>query len=99
LSRLASRRFRPGFYQPFQRTEKLGKIGDRARENGLSPAEQRVAELVADGRTNREVAAILVLGESTAETHPPHMYVKLGVRSTTELGHNVPRDREPAEQT
>ena len=64
-----------------------------------SPAEQRVAELIADGRMNREVAAILVLGERTVETHLTRIYVELGVRSTTELARKVPRDREPAEQT
>ena len=76
----------------------LGRIGGRTREEGLSPAEQRVAELVADGRTNREVAAILVLGERTVETHLTHIYAKLGVRSRTELARKMTKDREPAEQ-
>ena len=44
----------------------LGTIGGRAREDGLTPAEQRVATLVAEGRTNREVAAALFVGERTA---------------------------------
>ena len=44
-------------------------------------------------------AATLVLGERTVETHLTHIYVKLGVRSTTELTRKVPKDREPAEQT
>jgi len=76
----------------------LGRIGGRTREEGLSPAEQRVAELVADGRTNREVAAILVLGERTVETHLTHIYAKLGVRSRTELARKMPKTGEPAEQ-
>ena len=37
----------------------LGRIGGRTREEGLTPAELRVAALVAEGRTNREVAAAL----------------------------------------
>ena len=56
------------------------------------PAERRVATLVARGRTNREVAAALVLAERTVETHLTHIYAKLGVRSRTELA----RVYEPA---
>ncbi len=63
----------------------LGTIGGRTREEGLTPAERRVAALVAEGRTNREVAAALVLGERTVESHLTHIYAKLGVRSRTEL--------------
>ena len=63
----------------------LGRIGGRTREDGLTAAEHRVANLVAEGRTNREVAAELYLGERTVETHLSHVYAKLGVRSRTEL--------------
>jgi DNA-binding CsgD family transcriptional regulator len=63
----------------------LGRIGGRRREEGLTPAEQRVAALVVEGRTNREVAAALFLGERTVETHLTRIYAKLGVRSRTEL--------------
>lgn len=63
----------------------LGRIGGRTREAGLTAAERRVAALVAEGRTNREVAAALFLGERTVETHLTHVYAKLGIRSRTEL--------------
>jgi DNA-binding CsgD family transcriptional regulator len=63
----------------------LGTIGGRRRGEGLTAAEQRVAALVTEGRTNREVAAALFLGERTVETHLSHIYAKLGVRSRTEL--------------
>ena len=63
----------------------LMRIGGRTRAEGLTPAERRVAALVADGRTNREVAAALFLGERTVETHLTHIYAKLAVRSRTEL--------------
>ena len=63
----------------------LGRIGGRTREDGLTPAEQRVAALVAEGRTNREVAAALFLGERTVASHLTHIYAKLGIRSRTEL--------------
>jgi DNA-binding CsgD family transcriptional regulator len=73
----------------------LGRIGGRTRAEGLTPAERRVAALVAEGRTNREVAAALFLGERTVETHLSHVYAKLGVRSRTELA----RKFRPEEQT
>ena len=73
----------------------LGSIGGRAREEGLTPAEQRVAALVAEGRTNREVAAALFLGERTVASHLTHIYAKLGIRSRTELARVLP-DQGPA---
>ena len=66
-------------------TSELGSIGGRTREEGLTAAERRVAALVAEGRTNREVAAALFLGERTVASHLTHIYAKLGVRSRTEL--------------
>jgi DNA-binding CsgD family transcriptional regulator len=63
----------------------LGKISGRRRDEGLTPAERRVAALVAEGRTNREVAAALFLGERTVESHLTQVYSKLGVRSRAEL--------------
>ncbi|MGH3135827.1 MAG: helix-turn-helix transcriptional regulator, partial [Gaiellaceae bacterium] len=67
----------------------LGQIGGRRREEGLSPAERRVAVLVAEGRTNREVAAALFLTERTVASHLSHIYAKLGVRSRTELARQL----------
>ncbi|MGZ4381115.1 MAG: helix-turn-helix transcriptional regulator [Gaiellaceae bacterium] len=67
----------------------LGSIGGRTREEGLTAAERRVAVLVAEGQTNREVAAALFLGERTVASHLTHIYAKLGVRSRTELARKV----------
>jgi DNA-binding CsgD family transcriptional regulator len=64
----------------------LSRLGGRAPSDGrLTPSERRVAELVAQGRTNREVAAELVLSEKTVESHLSHVYRKLDVRSRSEL--------------
>jgi DNA-binding CsgD family transcriptional regulator len=68
----------------------LGRIGGRTREDGLTAAERRVAVLVAAGRTNREVAAELFLGERTVAGHLTRVYAKLGVRSRTELARRLP---------
>ncbi len=67
----------------------LGRIGGRTREEGLTAAERRVAVLVAAGRTNREVAAELFLGERTVAGHLTRIYAKLGVRSRTELARRL----------
>lgn len=64
----------------------LRRVGGRApTRDGLTPSELQVASLVAEGRTNREAAAALVVTERTVETHLTHIYRKLGVRSRTEL--------------
>jgi len=66
------------------RTE-LARIGGRQRVEGLSASERSVADLVAEGRTNREIAAALFLSERTVAGHLTRTYSKLGVRSRTEL--------------
>jgi tetratricopeptide (TPR) repeat protein len=51
----------------------LGRIGGRTRADGLTAAEGRVASLVVEGKTNREVAAALFLGERTVASHLTHI--------------------------
>lgn len=71
----------------------LARIGGRrASEGGLTPTEQRVAELVAEGRANKEVAAVLFVSVRTVETHIRHVYEKLGVRSRAQLAHRIAKD-------
>jgi len=69
----------------------LARIGGRppANKDELTEAERRVAALVAEGRTNQEVAASLFLGERTIASHLTHIYAKLGVRSRTELARRL----------
>ena len=66
------------------RVHGTGRRGD-GRSGQLSPREHEVAELVAHGRSNREVAAALFLSEKTVEYHLSNVYGKLGVRSRVEL--------------
>jgi DNA-binding CsgD family transcriptional regulator len=64
----------------------LSRISGRAPTPGaLTPAEERVAALVAEGRTNREVAAALFLSERTVEGHLSRVFAKLGVRHRAEI--------------
>lgn len=51
----------------------------------LTPQEETVAELVASGLANREVAARLFVSPKTVQYHLTRIYSKLGVRSRTEL--------------
>ena len=46
---------------------------------GLTDREVEVLRLVAHGRTNREIAAALVVTEKTAGHHVEHIYAKTGV--------------------
>jgi DNA-binding CsgD family transcriptional regulator len=64
--------------------------GDGALEP-LTAREREIAELVAAGRTNREVAEQLVLNPRTIEAHLRNIYAKLEVRSRVELARAVQR--------
>ena len=48
-------------------------------EGQLSAREREVLTLVADGKTNRETAALLYISEATVKTHLLHIYAKLEV--------------------
>ena len=56
---------------------------------GLSPRELQVSRLVADGRTNREVAAALSLSPRTVDMHVQSILVKLECRSRVEVARRV----------
>jgi len=57
----------------------------RAREAELSPREREVAELVAAGLSNREVARELCVGEHTVKKHLTRVLAATGCRSRTQL--------------
>ena len=85
----------------------LGRLGAGVDGAELSPTEQRMAELVLDGLTNREAAAAMFVSVKTVEANLSRVYRKLGVRSRSELvrvlapslsGGAVPVQREPGRQ-
>jgi DNA-binding CsgD family transcriptional regulator len=51
----------------------------------LTPRERQVLQLVAEGRSNKEVAAILGISTKTAETHRGRVMAKLDLHSMNEL--------------
>ena len=64
----------------------LARIGGRVGSPGsLTPAEGRIAALVAEGRTNKEVASELFITVHTVEAALTRVYSKFGVRSRTQL--------------
>ena len=64
----------------------LARVGGRTAAPGtLTPTEQRVAALVAAGRTYREVADALFISPKTVQWNLSKIYRKLGVRSRSEL--------------
>jgi DNA-binding CsgD family transcriptional regulator len=57
--------------------------------DGLTAAEQRVAELAASGMTNRDVASELFISPKTVEATLARVYRKLGIRSRAQLGRRM----------
>ena len=57
----------------------------------LTPAEQRVAVLVAEGLTNPQIAARLFVSRTTVKTHVAHIFTKLGLCNRTQLAQMVTR--------
>lgn len=57
--------------------------------DALTPSELQVALRVAEGLTNREVAAAIFLSPKTVEHHLSSIYRKLGIRSRTELARRM----------
>jgi DNA-binding CsgD family transcriptional regulator len=74
----------------------LRRISGRApASDELTPVERRIATLVTEGRTNREIGSALFLSDRTVEGHLTRIYAKLSVRSRTELTRLVGAERPP----
>lgn len=79
------------FLYPGARTPLIEDFLHRARqdlpvrEDPLTPREQEVVKLVAEGYTNKQIAETLVLSEKTVERHRANILDKLGMRDRVEL--------------
>lgn len=70
---------RLGSVAEVQRTERL--LGQSGHPGGLSDREVEVLELVAAGRTNKEIAGELFISEHTVARHLSNIFLKLGITS------------------
>ena len=71
--------------------------GERKRPRhgwaALTPTEQQVVALVAEGLTNPQIADRLLMGRATVKTHIDHLFAKTGIHSRTELAAEYVRMR------
>jgi DNA-binding CsgD family transcriptional regulator len=68
----------------------LARIGGRRRSEGeLTATERQIAQLVAEGHSNKEVAAALFVTVKTVEANLSRVYAKLGLRSRADLARHM----------
>jgi DNA-binding CsgD family transcriptional regulator len=74
-----------------QARSELDRVGARrpAATGTLTAAEERVVELAADGRSNKEIAHALSIGVHTVEVQLSRAYAKLGVQSRAQLARRL----------
>lgn len=65
--------------------KRLVERGVSDRYQSLSERERETFQLVAEGRSNKEIAELLCLSVSTVETHRAHILEKLGLHSAAEV--------------
>ncbi|MFG2022376.1 AAA family ATPase [Streptomyces sp. NPDC048825] len=93
-----ARRYHDQTVQELRRLgRRIGRGGRRAAGDegfeALSEREREIAELVAEGRTNKEIGDALLISTRTVERHLSHIFGKLGVSSRAGLGSVVERAR------
>lgn len=57
---------------------------ERVRRFGITPREMEILEAIAEGLSNREIAAKLFVSENTVKTHSSRLFEKLNARRRTQ---------------
>jgi DNA-binding CsgD family transcriptional regulator len=79
-----------------QTRAELDRVGLRRSAEELTATERRVAELAAEGLTNREVAQRAFMSPKTVQANLTRIYRKLGISSRAELGARMADERRRA---
>jgi len=61
------------------------QMADQSVEDLLTEREREILQLIAEGRTNQEIADLLVLSIKTVQTHRAHLMEKLDAHDRTDL--------------
>ncbi len=69
-----------------------------ARLAGLTPQERRILDLIAEGRTNRQIADAMFLAEKTVKNYVSNLLAKLGMESRTQAATYAARLEERTAQ-
>jgi DNA-binding NarL/FixJ family response regulator len=69
----------------------------QARQDGtarpITPREQEIARLIAEGMSNEQIAERLVLTPGTVANHVAHILTKLGMQSRVQIAVKIANDR------
>ena len=67
--------------------------GEGSSRRRLTPREREILQLLAEGKSNKEVAVLLGISVKTAETHRANIMLKMSFHSITELVHYAVRNQ------
>ena len=79
-----SRRFAARAVRHFVSAARRGRLSGGGVIDGLSPRENDVLRMLAEGLTDKEIAGALVISPRTVETHVSNVLHKLNVRNRAE---------------
>jgi DNA-binding CsgD family transcriptional regulator len=71
--------------------DELARVSPARASGDLTASERRVAQLAAEGRSNKQIASALSMAVHTVEVHLSRTYAKLGVGSRVQLAHLLTR--------